>query len=130
MKETVHIVDLPGGNILIHFKFFVKGKHTISCGIGGSFCVEDFGSFPIVAAKILLESKVINILSIEQLRTSPIGQLFLFILLYLLNSKSIFVIKATSVDLSMARGIWRANEWGPLPPIVNTIPSPCMLLIL
>ena len=65
MKEMVHIITLPNDAVLVQFKFIVKGNHFISCITRGSFCVEDFGSFPITVAKILLESQVASLFTAD-----------------------------------------------------------------
>ena len=121
MKEIVHVINLSGDSILVQFKFIIEGNHLISCGTRGSICVEDFGSFPIAVAKILLESKV----------TTPFvtshREISLTFVALCPQIRYNFFMKAISADLSMSRGIWRANEWGYFPPLLNLIPSPCKL---
>ena len=90
MKVIVHVVTLPDDKILVQFRFDVRGNHLISCGIRGSFCVEDFGSFPIAVAKILLDSKVASISTTNRFHFFSIREFPLLLLHYVLKSASIF----------------------------------------
>jgi hypothetical protein len=58
MTDVIMIDDLESGAVVVQLTFLIDGDYMKTCETSGSFCVEDFGIFPVSVARILKKSKV------------------------------------------------------------------------
>lgn len=58
MTDVITIDKLESGVVVVQLKFHIQGNYSKTCDTLGSFCVQDFGIFPISVARILQKSKV------------------------------------------------------------------------
>ena len=57
--EVAYLESISDTSVLMKLEFFVSGDYFRTCK--GTFCVDDYGIFPIPTARILLESKVLAV---------------------------------------------------------------------
>lgn len=76
MTDVITIDNLESGAVAVQLKFLVGDNFLRTCDMSGSYCVEDFGIFPVSVARILKKSKVS--LSFQILPTFQMCTLILF----------------------------------------------------
>lgn len=58
MTDVIMIDNLESGAVVVQLKFLIRGDYLKTCDTSGTFCVQDFGIFPVSVARILKKSKV------------------------------------------------------------------------
>jgi hypothetical protein len=57
-NEFASIDKLRGDALVVHLQSTVQLNYVRTCDSSGSFCVNDYGSFPISIARVLVDSDV------------------------------------------------------------------------
>ena len=57
VMESAFLEHISDATVLVKLEFSVSGEYFRTCK--GTLCVDDYGSFPISPARILLDSKVL-----------------------------------------------------------------------
>ena len=118
--EVAYIESISDTFVLLKLEFVVSGDYFRTCK--GTFCVDDYGNFPISPAKILLDTEVFFshvscLLLVPEFLTIPT------------NCNAFLQLhQARSVALSTTKGLWRSDQWGPAPN--TSAQSPCRHIYL